>query len=52
MFSQYNTDIYVNGSLISTDDYAMKKKLYNKPSQTLLILDEDGVVASYVMKVE
>lgn len=51
MISQYSTEIYVNGSLVSTDDYAMKKKLYNPPSQTMLIVSEEGVDCSYIIKV-
>ncbi|MDY4127627.1 metallophosphoesterase [Peptostreptococcus porci] len=51
MLSQLNTDIYVNGSLVSTDDYAFKLKLYNPPSQTMLIVNDEGVDASYILRV-
>lgn len=51
MMSHYDTEIYVNGSLVSTDDYAYKKKLYNPPSQLLLIVDDYGVESSYILKV-
>lgn len=51
-YSLYETDVFVNGSLISTDEYAMNKKLYTPASQTLLIVNEDGVLANYVIKVE
>ena len=51
MMSHYDTEIYVNGSLVSTDDYAYKKKLYNPPSQLLLIVDDCGVESSYILKV-
>lgn len=51
MMTHYDTEIYVNGSLVSTDDYAYKKKLYNPPSQLLLILDDYGVESSYILKV-
>lgn len=50
MLSQYDTEVYVNGSLVSTDDYAMKKKLYNPPSQTMLIVSDEGVECSYIIK--
>ena len=51
MMSHYDTEIYVNGSLVSTDDYAYKRKLYNPPSQLLLIVDDYGVESSYILKV-
>ena len=51
-YSLYETDVFVNGSLISTDEYAMNKKLYTPASQTLLIVNEDGVLANYVIKVK
>ncbi len=51
MMSHYDTEIYVNGSLVSTDDYAYKKKLYNPPSQLLLIVNDYGVESSYILKV-
>lgn len=50
MMSQYDTDVYINGSLVSTDEYAYKKKLYNPPSQIMLIIDDDGVECSYILK--
>ena len=50
MMSQYDTDIYINGSLVSTDDYAYKKKLYSPPSQLMLIIDDEGVECSYILK--
>lgn len=31
------------GSLCGTDEYAKNKRLFSKPSQTLLIFDEDGL---------
>lgn len=33
------------GSLCGTDEYAKNKRLFSKPSQTLLIFDEDGLDA-------
>ncbi len=36
-----NTNIVVNGSLISTDDYALSIRKHTKASQTLIIYDED-----------
>ena len=51
MMSFYNTEVYVNGSLVSTDDYAYKKKLYNPPSQLFLVVNDCGVESSYILKV-
>lgn len=51
MISQYDCEIYINGSLVSTDNYAFKKKLYNPASQTMLIVTDEGVESSYVIKV-
>ncbi|MGL5689898.1 MAG: hypothetical protein ACRDD8_03665, partial [Bacteroidales bacterium] len=39
-----DTTIIVNGSLISTDDYAMSLRCATKPSQTLIIHDEDDII--------
>lgn len=36
--------VYVNGSIVGTDDYAASKRLYSKPSQMLLVFDKDNVV--------
>lgn len=51
-YSLYQTDVYVNGSLMSSDEYSMNKKLYTPASQTMLIINEDGVETSYIMKVQ
>lgn len=39
-----NTDIIVNGSVISTDDYAVSLRRNTKASQTLIIYDEDMAI--------
>ena len=33
--------VYYNGTLKGVDDYALKKRLFGAPSQTLIIFDED-----------
>lgn len=38
-----NTKIFVNGSVVGTDSYASQKKLYTKPCQKLLFLDDYGI---------
>lgn len=34
--------VYVNGSIVGTEQYALSKRLFSKPSQTLLIFDKYG----------
>jgi len=34
--------VYVNGSIVGTEQYALSKRLFSKPCQTLLIFDEFG----------
>ena len=51
MYSIYNTDIYVNGSLCGTDEYAMNNKLYSIPSQTMLMINSKGIESSSVLKI-
>lgn len=41
----YNSSkVIVNGSIVGTEQYALSKRLFSKPSQTLLIFDEDNVI--------
>jgi hypothetical protein len=39
-----NFKVYVNGSIVGVDQYAFSKRLFGKPSQTLLIFDGDNVL--------
>lgn len=39
-----NLRVFVNGSIVGTDDYAASKRLYTKPSQVLLVFDGDNVI--------
>ena len=39
-----NMRVFINGSIVGTDDYAASKRLYTKPSQMLLVFDRDNVV--------
>jgi len=34
--------VYVNGSIVGTEQYALSKRLFSKPCQTLLIFDNTG----------
>lgn len=49
-YQLYDTDVFVNSSLISTDAYAMDKKLFNPYSQSMLIIGEDGVQCNYALR--
>ena len=51
-YTLYNTEVFVNGSLCGSDEYAMGKKLCSPPSQTMIIVDENGVLYDYVIKVK
>lgn len=39
-----NMRVFINGSIVGTDDYASTKRLYTKPAQTLLVFDNDNIV--------
>lgn len=39
-----NMRVFINGSIVGTDDYAASKRLYTKPSQMLLVFDGDNVI--------
>lgn len=41
----HNTKVFINGSVVGTDSYASQKKLYTKPCQKLLFLDDYGICA-------
>ena len=36
--------VFVNGSIVGTEQYALSKRLFNKPSQVLLVFDNDNVL--------
>lgn len=36
--------LFVNGSLVGMEQYALSKRLFSKPAQSLIIFDEDNVV--------
>ena len=38
-----NTDVIINGSILSTDSYAMKHRLNTRPHQILRIYNNDDV---------
>lgn len=41
----YNSSkVIVNGSIVGTEQYALSKRLFSKPSQTLLVFEEDNVI--------
>lgn len=41
----YNSSrVFVNGSIVGTEQYALSKRLFSKPSQTLLIFEEDNLL--------
>lgn len=42
--SYQNSKVFVNGSVVGTEQYAGSKRLFSKPSQTLLVFDNDNVI--------
>lgn len=52
-FDQNNINIKVNGSIVSTDEYAFKLRLNSKASQTLVIHDKEGEeICTYKVKLQ
>ena len=43
MLDDNNTDIVVNGSILSTDSYAMNHRLNTKPHQILRVYNDEDV---------
>ena len=50
-YFENGSEIFINGSLCGTDEYAYSKRLFSPPSQKLLIINEDGVDCIYNIKV-
>lgn len=36
--------VFVNGSIMGTDEYALSKRLFSSPSQSLLIFDDENLI--------
>lgn len=36
--------VFINGSIVGTEQYALSKRLFNKPSQKLLVFEDDDVL--------
>ena len=36
--------IFINGSIVGTEEYALSKRLFAKPSQKLILFDDDNVI--------
>lgn len=51
-YTLYDTEVFVNGSLAGADEYAMGKKLHSPCSQTMIIVDDNGILCDYVIKVK
>lgn len=44
MKSFQGTKVFINGSVVGTEQYALSKMLFSKPAQTLLIFEDNNVV--------
>ena len=51
MLYDNKVEIYVNGSLCGDNEYAENLRVTGKPSQTLFLLDENGIKYHYIVKV-
>lgn len=51
MFCDNKTEIYVNGNLCGNNEYAENLRVMGEPSQTLLLLDRNGIKYHYIVKV-
>lgn len=49
-YTLYNTHVYVNSSLCGSDEYAANHKLFSEYSQTMIIVSDDGIECSYLIK--
>lgn len=47
---EYESKVYINGSICGTDMYAKSLMLHTKPCQKLLILNQDGVLCEYTIR--
>lgn len=47
MRTVYNTRVYESGCISGPDSYCMDHRLRNKPEQTVLIVNDDGVECAY-----
>ena len=41
------TRVIMSGSFPAVDDYAVSKRLYSEPEQTILVCDKNGVRCTY-----
>ena len=39
-----NTKVFINGSIVGTEQYALSKRLFSEPSQKLVVFDKDNVI--------
>lgn len=39
-----NSRVIVNGSIVGTEQYALSKRLFSKPSQTMLVFDDNNTI--------
>ena len=50
METVYDTKVIQSGCLSGTDDYALSKRLRNKPEQTISVITENGLECLYDIK--
>lgn len=50
--TEYESQTFINSSLIGSDEYSKSLMLHTFPSQKLLIVNEEGVFAEYTIKLK
>ena len=48
----YDTKVYESGCVNGPDGYCMEKRLRNKPEQTVLVVNDQGVDCAYDIKLD
>ena len=44
MTAYQGVKVSINGSIVGTEEYALSKRLFNKPAQKLLIFEDSDVL--------
>ena len=50
--TEYESQTFVNGSLVGSDEYSKSLMLHTFPSQKLLMVNDEGVFAEYTIKLK
>ena len=48
MKSFQNTKVFINGSIVGTEEYAYSHRLFSEPEQTLILFENNNVIVDYI----